>query len=213
MSSINPMSPMSPIIKVCGMRQAENIRAVEEQARPDLMGFIFWEHSPRYVGQVPAYLPGCRRVGVFVGEDIDVVLRKADEFALDFIQLHGNESPEYVRRLQGRKVIKAFSIASAADLEQTRDYEGLAHCFLFDTKGRSAGGNGKKFDWSILSAYHGRTPFLLSGGIGPDDAEQLSRWHHDKCLGFDINSRFELQPGIKDAAAVARFAEKIRKQP
>ena len=133
------MGPMSPIIKVCGMRQAENIRAVEEQARPDLMGFIFWEHSPRYVGQVPAYLPSCQRVGVFVGEDIDVVLRKAD-----FIQLHGSESPEYIRRLQGRKVIKAFSIASAADLEQTRDYEGLAHCFLFDTKGRSAGGNGKK---------------------------------------------------------------------
>ena len=199
------------LIKVCGMRDAENIRALEEQARPDLMGFIFWPKSSRYVSELPAYLPtNCRRVGVFVDEDIEQVKRTANEYGLYFIQLHGNESPRYVGQLREWETIKAFNIASADDIEQTKAYEGFADYFLFDTKGKSVGGNGVQFDWDILQYYKGNTPFLLSGGIGPEDAERLRHWHHPKCIGIDINSRFELEPGTKDVAAITKFAGRLR---
>jgi len=191
------------------MRDAQNIRAVESLGI-DMMGFIFWPKSSRYVIQRPAYLPKCKRVGVFVNEDIGQVRHIANGFGLHLIQLHGSESPEYVTQLREWKIIKAFNIASADDLEQTRAYEGIADYFLFDTKGKSVGGNGKKFDWNVLEGYHGKTPFLLSGGIGPEDAELLRHWHHPQCIGFDINSRFELEPGIKDINNIKTFINTIR---
>lgn len=203
------LSPISPIIKVCGMRDAQNIREVESIGI-DLMGFIFWPRSSRYVCERPAYLPKCKRVGVFVNEDVEQVKRTASDYALTLIQLHGNESPEYVRQLRKWEVIKAFNIASTVDLEQTKAYEGLADYFLFDTKGKSVGGNGEKFDWNVLEDYHGDTPFLLSGGIGPEDAEFLIHWQHPKCIGFDINSRFEQKPGIKDINKIKTFINTIR---
>ena len=197
------------IIKVCGMRDAQNIRAVESLGI-DMMGFIFWPRSSRYVCQRPAYLPKCKRVGVFVNEDIVQVQRTASGFGLHLIQLHGSESPEYVKQLREWEIIKAFNIASADDLEQTRAYEHIADYFLFDTKGKSVGGNGKKFDWNVLDGYHGNTPFLLSGGIDPEDAELLRHWHHPHCVGFDINSCFELEPGIKDINNIKTFINTIR---
>lgn len=200
---------MSPIIKVCGMRDAQNIREIESTGI-DLIGFIFWPKSSRYVSKRPAYLPKCKRVGVFVNEDIEQVKRTASDYDLTLIQLHGNESPEYIRQLRKWEIIKAFNIASADDLEQTKAYEGFADYFLFDTKGKSAGGNGEKFDWSVLESYHGDTPFLLSGGIGPEDAELLNHWQHPYCIGFDINSRFEREPGIKDINKIKTFINTIR---
>ncbi len=197
------------VIKVCGMRDAENIREVESLGI-DLMGFIFWPKSSRCVSERPAYLPKCKRVGVFVNEDIEIVKRTAKDFDLNLIQLHGSESPEYVRLLREWKIIKAFNIASADDLKQTKAYEGLADYFLFDTKGKSVGGNGEKFDWNVLDSYRGNTPFLLSGGIGPEDAELLSHWQHPQCIGFDINSRFEREPGIKDINKIKTFINTIR---
>jgi len=200
---------MSPIVKVCGMRDAQNIREVESISI-DLMGFIFWPKSSRYVSERPAYLPKCKRVGVFVNEDIERVKHTANDYALNLIQLHGNESPDYVKQLREWEIIKAFNIASADDLKQTRAYEGLANYFLFDTKGRSVGGNGEKFDWSVLDSYHGDTPFLLSGGIGPEDAALLNHWQHPQCIGFDINSRFEQVSGIKDINKIRTFINTIR---
>lgn len=197
------------MIKVCGMRDAKNIQDVE-CLDIDMMGFICWPKSPRYVSEVPAYLPKCPRVGVFVNQSIEEVRRTANDFDLSLIQLHGNESPEYVKQLCEWEIIKAFNIASANDLEQTKAYEGLANYFLFDTKGKSVGGNGQKFDWSILEDYHGDTPFLLSGGIGPDDAGRLRHWHHPQCIGFDINSRFELERGIKDTDKIKTFINTLR---
>ena len=201
------------IVKVCGMRDAENIRAVEALGL-DMMGFIFWPRSSRYVSEKPTYLPvKCKRVGVFVDEDIEQVRCLADEYALDVIQLHGHESPAYCARLEGRHLIKAFNIAASEDLPQTEAYEGLVDYFLFDTKGKSVGGNGEKFDWSVLSAYPGPTPYLLSGGIGPDDAEvltsPLSPLTSEKCVGIDLNSRFEVAPGLKDIAALRRFLTQL----
>ena len=200
------------------MRDAENIREVEALGI-DMMGFIFYSKSSRYVSERPKYLPTkCKRVGVFVDEDIENIKKIADDYALDFIQLHGHESIEEVRKLQDRKVIKAFNIATKEDLDATAPYEGLVDYFLFDTKGQSAGGNGEKFDWSILKTYNGDTPFLLSGGIGPDDAETLNsqlsarlcrlarpRTLNSHCIGIDLNSRFEVEPGIKDIIKLKTF--------
>lgn len=197
------------ITKVCGMREAENIREVEALGI-QLMGFIFWPKSSRYVSECPSYLPSkCKRVGVFVNEDIEEVRHKAQEYALDFIQLHGSESPEYASQLREWKVIKAFNIATADDFSQTQAYEGTVDFFLFDTKGKMVGGNGDKFDWSVLSAYKGKTPFLLSGGIGPDDAERVKAFHHPMCVGIDLNSRFEQSPGLKDVTILKEFIEKL----
>lgn len=193
------------IIKVCGMRSAENIREVEALGI-DMMGFIFWPKSSRYVSKRPAYLPQkCKRVGVFVNEDIENIMKIADDYALDFIQLHGHESIEEVKKLKDRKIIKAFNIATKEDLDATTPYANLVDFFLFDTKGPSVGGNGEKFDWSILNAYNGDTPFLLSGGIGPEDAERIKSFNHPKCIGIDLNSRFEIEPGIKDIVKLKTF--------
>ena len=199
------------IVKVCGMRDAENIRAVEALGI-DMMGFIFWPKSSRYVSERPAYLPtSCQRVGVFVDESIDKVMQYTAAFQLDVIQLHGGESPEYVSRLKGLKVIKAFNIATADDLKQVKLYEGLADCFLFDAKGRSVGGNGTQFDWDVLQGYTGKTPFLLSGGIGPDDAGRVTDFEHPRCIGIDLNSRFETAPGLKDVDKLKAFLEKVKR--
>ena len=200
-----------PKVKVCGMREAENIRQVEALGI-DMMGFIFYPKSSRYVSERPAYLPQkCKRVGVFVDEDIENIKKIADDYALDFVQLHGHESPDFICMLKFKvsgfrfQVIKAFNIATKEDLNATTPYAGLVDYFLFDTKGPSVGGNGEKFDWSVLEAYHGDTPFLLSGGIGPDDTERILNYHHPKCIGFDLNSRFEIEPGIKDITKLKTF--------
>ena len=209
------MQPITTIIKVCGMRDAENIREVE-QLSIDWMGFIFWSKSSRYVSERPAYLPTkCKRVGVFVDEDLETIKKIAEDYVLDYIQLHGSESPEYAQRLRSVygdrvTVIKAFNIATAADLEATKPYEGIVDYFLFDTKGKRVGGNGEKFDWSVLEAYTGETPFLLSGGIGPDDAERVIAFHHSKCVGIDLNSKFEVAPALKDINKLREFIKEIR---
>ena len=209
------------MIKVCGMRDAENIREVEALGI-DLMGFIFWTKSSRYVSERPAYLPTkCKRVGVFVDEDIETVKRIADEYALDYIQLHGHESPDYIRALRvvdgfpvDIHLIKAISVSGRDDIATYKSYEGLVDYFLFDTKCPSVGGSGQQFDWSVLSAYDGETPYLLSGGIGPDDAERLtshlSPLTSKLCVGIDLNSRFEIAPGLKDIDKLKEFIKTIR---
>ena len=197
------------MIKVCGMRETDNIREVETLGI-DMMGFIFWPKSSRFVNQRPNYLPKrVKRVGVFVDEEPEQVKRLADDYGLDYIQLHGHESPEYIFQLGGLHIIKAFNISTAEDLLQTQPYEGLVDYFLFDAKGKSVGGNGEKFNWDVLDAYHGSTPFLLSGGIGPDDATNVKAFHHPKCIGIDLNSRFEMTPGHKDINKLKRFLEQL----
>ena len=193
------------MVKVCGMRDADNIREVDALGI-DMMGFIFWPKSSRYVSERPAYLPQrAQRVGVFVDEDVEEVRRTAADYALDYIQLHGAEHPAYVGQLREWRIIKAFNIATVHDFAQTKPYEGLVDYFLFDAKGKSVGGNGEKFDWDVLQAYAGGTPFLLSGGIGPDDAERVKAFHHPQCVGIDLNSRFEKEPGLKDIIKLKTF--------
>lgn len=203
------------ILKVCGMREAENIRAVEA-TKPDAMGFIFYPRSPRYVSEVPAYLPGAgiRRVGVFVNASIETIAEKVKDFGLHTLQLHGDESPEYCQQLRqhfpGLRLIKAFSISKLEDLQKLRGFGGKVDLFLFDTPFGGFGGSGVKFDWTILDNYRGPTPFLLSGGISMDDVQQLREYEHPLFIGVDLNSRFETAPAIKDPVSLEQFFKLLR---
>lgn len=200
------------IIKVCGMREPDNIRDVEA-LHPDMMGFICWEKSPRYVAAVPSYLPKCQRVCVFVNQAASYVMQMTDSLKAGYIQLHGSETPELCHELKqstGLKIIKAISVSSIADIEKSKKYQGVADILLFDTKCASVGGSGVKFDWSILDSYSGTTPFLLSGGIGPDDAESILSIKHPMFAGVDLNSRFENAPAMKDVLKLKEFITEIR---
>ncbi|WP_455667190.1 phosphoribosylanthranilate isomerase [Phocaeicola sp.] len=202
------------IIKVCGMRDPENIRAVE-QAGTDWMGFIFFPSSARYVSHTPDYLPEhCRRIGVFVNESTDRILQHAKAFGLHYIQLHGKETPEQCRKLkaEGLGVIKVFSIAGEQDLQPTLCYEGICDYFLFDTACPGFGGSSKTFNWNVLHAYRGRTPFLLSGGITPHSIDALASFKHEQWAGIDLNSGFETSPAQKDAALLKSFIEQIKQK-
>lgn len=226
---MNTLQSTKLLVKVCGMREAENIRALEQlfalhaSSFNFWMGFIFWPKSSRYVSEPPACLPTtCKRVGVFVDAAIEDICQHISDYKLDIVQLHGQETPEFIQALRGEcgdsvSIIKAFNIATAADLAQTAFYEGVADYFLFDTKGKAVGGNGEKFDWSVLADYHGETPFLLSGGIGLDDAERIESFltshssplTSNKCIGIDLNSRFETAPATKDTTALHRFLSQL----
>ncbi len=203
---------MNLLVKVCGMTDADNIRAVE-QLGIDLMGFVFYPRSPRCVGSLPAYMPvRASRVGVFVNEAQENVQACADRFGLHYIQLHGSESPDYCRTLRGRglRLVKAFSISSAEDIARTSDYDGLCDYYLFDTKAKGYGGSGRQFDWHLLRHYRGETPFLLSGGIRPDSGSDLKEFSHPRLAGIDLNSCFELSPGLKDVERIRDFIRSIR---
>lgn len=209
------------IVKVCGMREAENIRQIAG-LDIDWMGLIFYPRSPRFFETGDAALGGGnwlqassgrpRLVGVFVNESVEKMMETANRYALDYLQLHGNESPDacYALQKRGWAVIKAFSIASQADLDQTQSYEGRVDYFLFDTPCKGYGGSGKSFDWSLLESYRGTTPFLLSGGIGPQSLDGLLKFSHPRWAGIDLNSGFETEPGRKDFDKLAAFVARIK---
>jgi phosphoribosylanthranilate isomerase len=198
------------------MRDGDNIRALEK-LDIDWMGFIFYPESPRYVSDDNdriAAIQSCSKVkvGVFVNEQIEVILQKMATYRLDFVQLHGDEPPEFCRRLKerGYKIIKVFSTASEKDLVQTAAYEPFVDYFLFDTKDNKRGGTGIRFDWSVLKAYRGNTPFLLSGGIDIKHIEELNAFNHPMMAGIDLNSRFELSPAVKDIALIDSFVRRFK---
>jgi len=196
-------------VKVCGMRDTDNIRRVAELPI-DMMGFIFYPKSPRYAGDMkPTDISGLpariKKVGVFVNASIDEILEIVKRFNFQVVQLHGSESPSMCNALRnnGFEIIKAFSVATSEDLISVAEYEGVCDYYLFDTKTSAFGGSGKKFDHTILAGYSGNTPFLLSGGLDESDLENLT-FFHPKLVGIDLNSRFEICPGLKDV-------EKLRK--
>lgn len=204
-------------IKVCGMRNRENIMQIAS-IQPDFMGFIFYNKSKRYVGDSPdirifqSVPSDIRKVGVFVNESPDVIIELAYKYDLYAVQLHGAESPEEcgVLRSKGFKVIKSFGIGDNFDFNTLENYISVSNYFLFDTQSDLHGGTGVKFKWEVLKDYHHPVPFILSGGIAPEDAHRISRLEHNALCGIDINSRFETEPGFKDAEAVSRFIHIIR---
>ncbi len=213
------------LVKVCGMKYPDNMTALG--ALPvDMMGMIFYPPSSRFLDDAataafvadPENLPGLRRVGVFVNAGIDEVLNRVHDYGLDYVQLHGTESPEYCAELlriwsfstaRSAQLIKAFSVDRKFDFSDTAAYAPHCRYFVFDTKGEGFGGTGRQFDWGLLDAYRGRTPFLLSGGIAPDSAPAIRRLHHPQLAGVDINSRFEEEPGKKDIPAIAAFLQAL----
>ncbi len=200
------------IIKVCGMREGGNIREVEELG-VDWLGFIFYHKSPRHVNKLPDYLPTkAKRIGVFVNETKENILTIIDRFSLNYVQLHGNESPKYCDNIRnkGAKVIKAFSLKHANDVMLTDYYDSVCDYFLFDTKCKQYGGSGNLFDWEILQHYQGNTCFLLSGGINEHSADSLNEFKHPQLIGYDINSRFEITPGLKDTERIVNFLNDLK---
>lgn len=212
------------IVKVCGMRDPDNIRDVA-QLGIDWMGFIFYAKSPRYAmgnGQwatgdgasrpMGHSCPSPKRVGVFVNASFEEIQTATSRYRLDYIQLHGDETPDecYTLRKRGYALIKALPIAQAEDLRATAGYEGRVDYLLFDTRCTDYGGSGQTFDWSLLHAYQGETPFLLSGGLRLESAEAILRFHHPRLAGIDLNSGFETRPGMKDIARLRDFLQIIR---
>lgn len=199
------------IVKVCGMRNALNIREVDN-LDIDWMGFIFYPQSARYVAAIPSYLPvNAKRVGVFVNESFDNIISTCNHFSLDIVQLHGDETPEQCYHLSqsGLKVMKAFSIIDKFPTALSQSYQQVCHYFLFDTQTVGYGGSGKKFDWASIADYQGNIPFLLSGGISVADAKSILQIHHPQLLGVDINSRFESEPALKNVELVKQFLKQI----
>ncbi len=212
------------------MRDADNIRDISALG-VDMIGLIFYPPSPRYVQQfssgagiIPDYAPDMGktplRVGVFVDDMPQNIVTRVYNYKLDYIQLHGNEPRETLENLRATidpdikpkiKIIKAISVSSAEDIKKYKEYVGAADLFLFDTKCKTVGGSGEQFDWQVLQAYDGDVPFLLSGGIGPDDAERIKNFHHPKCIGIDLNSKFEIEPALKDVEKLKQFLVKIKK--
>ena len=198
-------------IKICGLTQSEQIVDLESNENIAYTGFIFYEKSPRNACSltvVPPKKSNVKRVGVFVNPSIEDIMDKINPFQLDMVQLHGNETTEFCEELiaKGITVSKAFGIAEAKDLDQLRPYDniGIEH-FVLDTKTIHYGGSGKQYDWDILLNYAFATPFLLSGGIGPDDSDKLKKFTPSKCIGYDLNSKFESSPGIKSLDLIQGF--------
>lgn len=201
------------------MLEPENIQKVC-LLKPDLVGYIFFAGSKRYVGDRPDpaifRIPdqGISKVGVFVNEDISLVRELFDKYDLDIVQLHGTESPQYCLALKnaGLRVIKAINPDSLAEGKSLVDYNESTNCFLFDTPGSTFGGTGRKFDWDLLNGLSIPHPFLLSGGIGPTDILSVGELGHPTLLGIDVNSRFEISPGKKDVALLEDFVRKFRER-
>ncbi len=192
------------MIKVCGLTDNESSRQVANLDGVEFVGFIFYEGSKRHTEVT--FETNKKKVGVFVNASYAYIETQINRHKLDFVQLHGNESPEMVAKLRNIvKTIKAFGIANVTDLEATKLYEGLADYFLFDTKSDSHGGTGTAFNWQLLDAYNGTTPFLLSGGIGLDSVKKLKQFTHPQLAGYDLNSRFETAPSVKDPEQIATF--------
>jgi phosphoribosylanthranilate isomerase len=205
------------LIKVCGITDAANMREVARLG-PDMMGFIFHPASPRDVSRKVDALPldrlpeGLIRVAVLVNHPLEEVLNLLGRYPFDAVQLHGEEPPAYCRELRHRcpeaRIIRAFGVEKGLP-EALEAYEGLCDYYLFDTAGPLRGGSGQGFDHGLLKAYRGKTPFLLAGGLAPGDAAALKALDHPSLAGFDLNSRFEIRPGIKDPARIASFLREM----
>lgn len=198
------------------MNNFRNLAEIE-RIGPDYIGFIFYEKSSRSVqkGDLTAELVRkvkAKKVGVFVNQSLDEVSSTIEKFDLGYVQLHGDESVEFCWEIKslGASVVKAFSVKESLPVEQMRAYEGVIDLFLLDTSGSKYGGNGVKFDWNILEDYPFTIPFLLSGGIEPGDEILLKNLKLEQLYGYDINSRFEVSPGIKNEKLVEEFINSIR---
>ena len=195
------------------MREYENIQAVSSLL-PDYIGFIFYAKSPRYAGDIPDVfddLPeSVIKVGVFVNASSTEILEKKKKYGFGIVQLHGDESPGDCKVLKsnGLKVIKAIAVSMESDIQKCNEFENVVDYFLFDTKGKNYGGHGVTFDWGFLKKYKLQIPFFISGGIGLDELKVLPEY--EQLIGVDLNSKFEIEPGLKDVDVLEHGFKLIR---
>lgn len=198
------------------MRDANNIRQLDEAKIADWMGFIFFKKSSRNVDTLPGYMPkNSKRVGVFVNEPMEGVIERVNTYGFNLVQLHGHETPAYIENLKVSlpkdvQIIKMIQISNIDDIKAITQYEGLADYFLFETKCEGYGGSGKQFDWQILDEYKGSTPFILTGGIGAEDVDKVKAFSHPQFAGIDLNSKFEASPAFKDIELLKNFIKQLR---
>lgn len=208
-------------IKVCGMKYKENILSVSD-LKPDYMGFIFYEKSPRHFeGKMPALDQQIIKTGVFVNEKRTAIDKKIKEYGLRAVQLHGDEPPEFCKNLKEFhqdtvEIIKAFAIGKDFDFKCLEPYVSSCDYFLFDTKGEQPGGNGVLFDWKLLEGYTWSKPYFLSGGIGLSEANVINTFLASPmskyCYAIDVNSKFEMRPGMKNTEELNKFFELTGKE-
>ncbi|HEV7379986.1 MAG TPA: phosphoribosylanthranilate isomerase [Dyadobacter sp.] len=205
-------------IKVCGMRQQGNIEELVA-LKPNFIGFIFYEKSPRFAGEelneeyIRTIPNDIKKVGVFVNANPGYILDMVKKYNLQYAQLHGNEMPDMCRSLRqkGVNIIKAFSIDESFNFAMLNNYKSFCDLFLFDTKGDQPGGNGKAFDWNLLKKYDNEKPFFLSGGIGPDNIEEVIQLSKSMPIyGIDVNSKYETEPGVKDISQLTTLFGLVR---
>ena len=209
-------------LKVCGMKYKDNMIEVAK-LQPDYLGFIFHKNSSRYFdGTIPELPKTIKKVGVFVNASIEEISEKSKKHQLDAIQLHGDESSEFCDTLfhaelgsgsHPIEIIKVFSIKDDFNFELLKAYESVCDYFLFDTKGKLPGGNGYTFNWNVLKNYPSAKPFFLSGGIGLEETEHvlsfLNRPESKYCYAIDVNSKFEIEPGLKNVYKLNEFKNEL----
>ncbi|WP_411893671.1 phosphoribosylanthranilate isomerase [Winogradskyella sp. A2] len=201
-------------LKVCGMKYNTTEVAT---LLPDYLGFIFYKKSPRdFDRNIPELPNGVKKVGVFVDEKVEVIVDKIEKHKLDALQLHGHESPEICRLLKStnKEIIKVFSIKDEFDFSVLTNYEDVCDYFLFDTKGKLPGGNGYTFNWDVLRDYPSTKPYFLSGGIGIEEIEKIKKFKNSPaskyCYSIDINSKFEIEPGLKNIDELEKFKHELQ---
>jgi phosphoribosylanthranilate isomerase len=200
-------------LKICGMKYPENIIEVGSLL-PDYMGFIFYEKSARYFnGKIPELIKTIKKVGVFVNESVEKIVEKINQHNLQAVQLHGEESVAFCQELKNKidnkiEIIKVFSVGDDFDFEVVKPFENVCNYFLFDTKGKLPGGNGTTFDWKILKNYKSDKPFFLSGGIGLEEIAAIKNLKLP-VYAIDVNSRFEIEPGLKNKNLLTNFKRKL----
>ena len=205
-------------LKICGMKYPENIMDVAG-LKPDFMGFIFYPKSVRCVevSDVKEVLeemdPSIRKIGVFVNQPADEVADIVDELKLDYVQLHGDESIDYVTGMKklGYRIIKVVQMDRGTDWNVLTDFVPLVDFFLFDTRSPSYGGSGQHFDWSLLSAYDHDIPFFLSGGLKVEDVREIHELGIEQLYAIDVNSRLESAPAMKDIQRIIQLKKELEK--
>ena len=201
-------------LKVCGMKYLNNLEAVAK-LQPDYLGFIFYDKSPRYFSaSIPSLPNTIKKVGVFVNEDINKVKEIVNKHQLDAVQLHGTESPDYCDQFNTVQVIKVFSIKDKFNFSVLQPYESVCDYYLFDTKGKLPGGNGYGFNWDVLKDYPSTKPYFLSGGIGTKEIEKIKEFEKSPaskhCFSLDVNSQFEINPGVKNIDELEKFRHELQ---
>ncbi|CAL2075922.1 N-(5'-phosphoribosyl)anthranilate isomerase [Tenacibaculum sp. 190524A05c] len=203
-------------LKVCGMKYVDNIRQVAE-LKPDYLGFIFYERSKRnFEGIIPEIPKGIKKTGVFVNEYLEILVSLTEEYKLEALQLHGDESVAYIQEIKKHlpkvEIIKVFGIKDAFDFSILEAYESVVDYFLFDTKGKERGGNGVVFDWTVLKNYPSTKPFFLSGGIGLEEVTAVKEISKTNLpiYAIDVNSKFETEPGLKSIKKLKKFKKQVK---